>query len=227
MVNIRGTTSLIVNMLFTMVRDLEAKVDILTDRSKSTKEIFYRKTFSSEMESIFWFTSRNLVGEGMAAWVDIISIWTFETADIIDTTQWFTKLHWSKFVGLKGSVDVAYVHLMSTCYPTLFVGKAKVQILSTTTIKMFNSHGAWRGEGAWDGNKQWLMDMLVIAVRHYSYRQYFEENLPEGELRAMALHNADVANTFWEQLVAYISDEYSLQYPAMKYVGLGGGHVHD
>jgi hypothetical protein len=159
-------------------------------------------------EFVLWFMSKNPSGEGMAAWVNIISIWALGTTDHINSTQWLTKLHQSKSVGLKGSMDVALVHSMSTRYPTLFVGAAKDQILSTTTIKMFNSHNAWRGDGAGYGNKQHLMDTLAIVVcRH---RQYCEDYLPEGEMRAMALRTADAANTFWERLVAYIDNKYSL-----------------
>ncbi len=77
------------------------------------------------------------------------------------------ELERSRKVGLKGSVDVLYAHSMSTRYPTLFVGLVKDQILRTTTIKMFDSHDAWQGDGSGDGNKQRLMDTLAIAIpRH-------------------------------------------------------------
>ncbi len=88
-------------------------------------------------------------------------------ANHINQTQWLTKLECSRKVGLKGSVDISYAHSMSTCYPTLFVGSAKDQILSTTTIKMFDSHDAWQGDGSGDGNKQWLMDTLAVAIRRH------------------------------------------------------------
>jgi hypothetical protein len=145
MVNIGGTTSpLTVSMLFTMVSDLQAKVDILNKHSKSTKVIFDCKAFALKTDFILWFTSRSPAGERVATWVNIISIWTFGTANHIDTTQWLMELYRSKSVSLKGSMDVPYVHLISTCYPPLFVGMAKDQILSTTTIKMFDSHNARR-----------------------------------------------------------------------------------
>jgi hypothetical protein len=38
----------------------------------------------------------------------------------------------------------------------------------------------------------------------------FEDNLPKGELRAMALQAANAANTFGEHLVVYIGNKYSL-----------------
>jgi hypothetical protein len=111
-------------------------------------------------------------------------------------------------VGLKGSVDVLYAHSMSTRYPTLFVGLVKDQILRTTTIKMFDSHDAWQGDGSGDGNKQRLMDTLAIAIRRH--RVYCDDNCTDPEMKAMALQTADTADMFWECLVAYIKDEYSL-----------------
>jgi hypothetical protein len=96
------------------------------------------------------------------AYIPTLPTWFFGTANYIDSTLWLTELHRSKLVGLKGSMNVAYIHLMSTRYPILFVGAAKDQILSTTTIKMFNSHDAWRGDGAVDSNKQ--QSMLDLAL---------------------------------------------------------------
>jgi hypothetical protein len=141
------------NLLFTMVCEHQAMIDIFTEQSKNTDVIFDGKAFASETVFVLWFRSRNPSREGMAAWVDIISIWAFGTADHINSTQWLTELHRYRLEGLKGIMDIAYVHLMSTCYPTLFVGAAKDQILSTTTIKMFDSHDVWRGDGTGNGNK--------------------------------------------------------------------------
>ncbi len=111
-------------------------------------------------------------------------------------------------VGLKGSVDISYAHSMSTCYPTLFVGLAKDQILSTTTIKMFDFHDVWQGDGSGDGNKKRLTDTLAIAILWHQV--YCKDNYTDPEMKTMALRTAGTANTFWECLVAYIDDEYSL-----------------
>ncbi len=73
---------------------------------------------------------------------------------------------------------------------------------------MFDSHNAWREDGAGNGNKQCLTDTLATAVcRHW---QYCKDYLPEGEMRIMALRTTAAANTFWERLFAYIDYEYSL-----------------
>jgi hypothetical protein len=97
---------------------------------------------------------------------------------------------------------------MSTRYPTLFVGTAKDQILSTTTIKMFDLYDAWCGKGSGNGTKQQLLDTLTIAMR--KHRVYCEDNYTDPEMKAMALRTAAAANTFWEHLVAYIDDKYLL-----------------
>jgi hypothetical protein len=107
---------------------------------------------------------KNPSGKALAGFVDIISIWAYGTANHVNQTQWLTELECSRKVGLKGSVDVSYAHSMSIRYLTLFVGSAKDHILSTTTIKMFDSHDAWQGDGSGDGNKQRLMDTLAIAI---------------------------------------------------------------
>jgi hypothetical protein len=203
-----NATPLMANLLFTMIQDLQAKVYILTEWSKSTGVIFDHRAFLSETEFGIWFLSKIPSGEALAGFVDIISIWAYGMADQVNQTQWLTKLERSRKVGLKGSVDISYAHPMSTRYPTLFVGSAKDQILSTTTIKMFDSHYAWQGDGSGDRNRQRLMDTLAIAI--HRHRVYCEDNYTDPEMKAMALQTTDIANTFWECLVAYINDEYYL-----------------
>jgi hypothetical protein len=139
-------------------------VDILRERSKSTGVILDRWEFSLETKFVIWFLLKNPSGKALAGFNNIISIWAYGTANHFNQTQWLTELERSRKVGLKGSVDVSYAHSMSTRYPTLFVGSAKDQILSTMTIKMFDSHDAWQGDGSGDRNKQRLTDTLAIAT---------------------------------------------------------------
>ncbi len=183
-------------------------MDILTEQSKSTGVIFDRRAFLSETKFVIWFLSKNPSSEALTGFVDITSIWAYGTADHVNQTQWSSELEHSRKVGLKGSVDVSYVHSMSTRYPTLFVGSAKDQILSTMTTKMFDFRDAWQGDGSGDGNKQRLTDTLAIAI--CQHRVYCEDNYTDPEMKAMALQTADTANTFWERLIAYINNEYSL-----------------
>jgi hypothetical protein len=42
------------------------------------------------------------------------------------------------------------------------------------------------------------------------HQVYCDNNYTDPEMKAMALRTSDAANTFWEHLVAYIDDEYSL-----------------
>ncbi len=94
-------------------------------------------------------------------WIEIIFIWVFGVVDHIDTTQWLMEIHRSKTIGLKGSIDVAYTHSLSTRYPTVFVGTSKDQILSLITIKMLESYNVWRGHGGGgDGVKAHLSDTM-------------------------------------------------------------------
>ena len=74
------------SMPFTMVRNLQAKVDVLTDRSKSTKVIFGRKAFASESKFLLWFMAKNSSGECLAGFVDIILVWTFWVSDTGDAS---------------------------------------------------------------------------------------------------------------------------------------------
>jgi hypothetical protein len=106
-----------------MIRDLQAKVEILTERSKNTRVIFDCWAFASEVEFAVWFTQANPAGEGLAGFVNIVSIWAFGTTNHNITSKWLNKLHCSKSIGLKGGgVVVSYAHSMSTGYPSQFVG---------------------------------------------------------------------------------------------------------
>jgi hypothetical protein len=203
-----NATTVTATMLFSMVRDLQAKVEVLTERLKNTGVIFDRKAFSSETEFVLWFMSKNPSGEGLAGFVDIILFWAFSISDVGDASQFLIEAECSKKIGLRGKVEVAYAHSMSTRYPTAFVGNIKDQILSTTTILMFSSYEAWRGDGSRDRKKQTLMARLAACMR--GHRQYCEDNISDPELRSMALRTAEAASTFWECLVAYVDDEYSL-----------------
>jgi len=203
-----NATTLTATMLFTMVHELQAKVEVLTERSKNTGVIFDRKAFSSETEFVLWFMSKNPSGEGLAGFVDIILFWAFSISNVGDASQFLIKAECLKKIGLRGKVEVAYAYSMSTRYPTAFVGNTKDQILSTTTILMFSSYEAWRGDGSGDGKKQTLTTRLAACMRGHC--QYCEDNISDPELRSMALCTAEAASTFWERLVAYVDDEYSL-----------------
>jgi hypothetical protein len=134
-------TVITANYLFGLIQDLqEAKVDVLTERSKNMGVIFQQVAFSSEAEFTYWYVLMNALGSGLMVFVDLVSIWTLASGNQVDTSKFLNEIHCSNSVGLKGgNVDVVYAHSMSQRYPTCFVGKDKNVILSTMTIKILES----------------------------------------------------------------------------------------
>ena len=129
--------------LFEMIRELQAKVDVLTERLKNTGVIFGRLAFISESEFALWMAALNPSGVGLMEFVDLVSIWAFAANDAVDIATWLNEAHRAKSVGLKGgNVDAMYAHSMMRRYPTSFTGKEKHLILSTMTIKMLESYKA-------------------------------------------------------------------------------------
>lgn len=63
------------------------------------------------------------------------------------------KNHGLKTIGFKASAELVYTHFITARYPSVFIGKTKDPILSTTTIRMFESYASWHGLGAGDGYK--------------------------------------------------------------------------
>ena len=197
------------NYLFGLIQDLQAKVDVLTERSKNTEVIFQQVAFSSEAEFTYWYAPMNALGSGLVAFVDLVSNWTFALGDQVDTSQWLNEIHCFKSVGLKGgNTDAIYAYSMSWRYPTCFVGKDKNVILSTTTIKILESYNSWRGTIMGDGTKERLTSNLQMAV--CCHQQYCEDFVPEGIIRDTAIKTAEFTLLFWNALVAYIDDEYTL-----------------
>jgi hypothetical protein len=79
-------TTLTMNMLFLMVWDLQAKVDLLTERSKNMGVIFDCHAFTFESEFTVWYMGKTPSGDGLAAFVDVISIWSFGATNQIDSS---------------------------------------------------------------------------------------------------------------------------------------------
>jgi hypothetical protein len=156
------------NYLFGMIQELQAKVDVLVERSKNTGVIFGQLAFAFESEFSLWMRAQNPSGSGLADFVDLISIWVFAAGDSVDTLTWLNEAHRAKSLGLKGgNADAMYAHLMTRHYPTSFTGKEKNQILSTTTIKMLETYEAWRGTIMGDGQKERLTTNLQLAANRH------------------------------------------------------------
>ncbi len=59
-----------------------------------------------------------------------------------------------------------------------------------------------------NGQKECLTNDLQMAV--HRHRKYCDDFVPEGILREMAIKTAEFTLIFWNALVAYIEDEYTL-----------------
>ncbi len=121
-VHIGGSdTPLTMNIMCLMVCNLQAKVDLLTERSKNTGVIFNRHAFASKSQFTVWYMGKNPSGDGLAAFVDLISIWSFGATNQINLSQWLQEKHHSKAIGLKGgSYDVGYAFSVTSCYPAQY-----------------------------------------------------------------------------------------------------------
>ena len=205
---IGGTdTTITANMLFNLVRELQGKVDLLTERAKHTGIVFNGVAFNSESELSAWFARHNPSGAGRAAMVDFQSIWAYAESDTLEASVWLSDLEKSRKMGFKGGrYEATYTHSMGMKYPAQFIGKEK--ITSTTTIKMLESNELWRGNGMGDGYKATLTKALEGAVERH--RTYCNDQLPEGVVREMALKTAEHTLRFWHSFVAYLDEEYSM-----------------
>jgi len=194
------------NSMLKMLREIDSRVQVLSDHSRSTGVVFHRLAFASEADFGYWYMANNPRGEGPAAFVDIVSIWAFASSES-GATEWLVDLHGSQSVGFKASPDTLYAHSMTTRYPRAFVGKVDT-ILSAQTIKMLESVDTWRGNGMGDGFKERLLDQLQHAVR--SHANYCEDYLPDGPLRQAALRSAQVTQHFFQTLASYLDDELTM-----------------
>ena len=137
-----------------MIRDLQAKVDVLTERSKNTEVIFQRLAFSSEVEFALRYTANNPEGTGLAGFVDLVSIWIFVSNEPGETLAWLNAAQKAKAVGLKGgSADATYAHLMTRHYPLAFIGSDKTPILRPLPLRCL-SHTRHGAELSWATDKR-------------------------------------------------------------------------
>lgn len=197
-----------ISMIY-MISKLQAisnLVGTLESRMHSTGINFGGNSFLSDEAFAVWFMAENPRGLGMAAFVDIVSIWSF--LNIPQTSaEWLSMLEKSVKLGF-GALDTAYIHSMTIKYPAKFAGKAVV-ILSTEHIKMVKSMDDWRGTSAGmsmgDGIRDQLLSEIRSAVTNHS--QYCRDHLPDGKLRAMAIQSGGDTLAFFIALVGYIEAE--------------------
>lgn len=79
---------LTMNTLFSMFKELEAKLQVGLDRSEGQGIIFHDLAFLSEIEFDRFYSPLNSVGHGPAAFMDIISAWAFASLEQISTADW-------------------------------------------------------------------------------------------------------------------------------------------
>ena len=79
-------TILTANMLFSLVHDLQVKVDMLTERAKHNGVLFNGIAFNSKSELSAWFALHNPLGAGCAAMVDFQSIWAYAELDTANSS---------------------------------------------------------------------------------------------------------------------------------------------
>jgi hypothetical protein len=195
-------------LVFSMICELKAKVEMLSDCSKNTGVIFQGCAFALESEFALWFAKENPSGVGLASFVDIVPIWGFSGADQQDTAAMLTNLVHLKQVRFASSADAPYVNSMGSRYPGVLFGAGAKSVLSTTIIKVFKTWKDWLGTGGIDGHKQKLNQAMVLAV--HCHNQYCTDALVLADLLALALGTAENTNTFWRSFTAYIYKEFTL-----------------
>ena len=86
-----GTTSLdlTMNTLLSMVQTLDARVQSIADRSRSTGMSFHRLAFDSEAEFGSWLLQHNPKGESLAAFVDMVSTWRLPPRNQAPPSGWW------------------------------------------------------------------------------------------------------------------------------------------
>ncbi len=80
-----------INSLFGLVRSLEAKVQVLSDRTKNTGVQFGDLTFASESKFGNAYQTANPTGTGPAGFVDFIYIWQFAATGQANSSIWLMQ----------------------------------------------------------------------------------------------------------------------------------------
>jgi hypothetical protein len=160
-------TTITANMLFNLVQELQAKVDILLEQAKNTGIIFHDTAFNLESKYSVWLAFHNPSGAGCAAMVNFQSIWAFAESESQDSSAWLNNMEKSRKIGLRGGrFEASYMHSMGQKYPSAFVGKEK-NITSTTTLKMLELIEQWQGNGMGGGYKASLTKALQAAIKQH------------------------------------------------------------
>ena len=193
--------------LFQKMREMEAKVEVLTKQANNVGVLFGRWGFPSEAEFTLFMARKNPGSTGLAAFVDITYIcFFFANSSTTDANKFLNTAHRAKSAGLKGG-EAEFAVLFQVRYSTIFVGTTKGDILTTTVIHIFKSYEDWKGNGhAGDRIKDRLAQMMAQAVA--CHKQYVEDAGFTGKLKELALMTADETSRWWHELVNYVDREF-------------------
>jgi hypothetical protein len=156
---------LTMNVLFAMVRTLEAKVQVLSDRTKNTGIQFGNIDYASETEFNAGYHTANPSGSGPAGFVDIISMWQFLAASHSgNASNWLSQERNAKAIGFSKTIDAKHAFTMSIIYPFALAGSNKTVLLVNTSLDMLKLDKCWCG-GTGEGTKEKLMNAMAQAVQ--------------------------------------------------------------
>ena len=207
-VEIGGTrVQVTIGELLSRIQTLEAKSNARSLYVGSGGFSFGKLSFPGETEFMTWFVAVNPAGKGLAAIVDIVSIWEFSSHEQVSSTDWLQSYHRSTSSGFKSTLEPHYATTFANRYPKAFVGSVDM-ILPTDRIKIFSSIASWRGNGIGDGLKERLISSLRLAVARH--RTYCEDNLPSGTFREHAIQSSTFTLAFFLTLVTHFDDEMSM-----------------
>ena len=114
---------LTMNTLVSMLQTLESRVQAVSDRMRGTGVVFHRLAFASKPKFGRWLLQQhNPLGDGPAAFVDMVPIWSFASSES-GATEWLVDLHCLQSVGFKASPDMLYAHSMTTRYLQLLLAR--------------------------------------------------------------------------------------------------------
>ena len=202
-----NTMDLTMNTMFSMIKDLEAKLSVGMDRQEGQGIIFHDWAFPSELEFDLFFAPLNSVGRGPAAFVDIISAWSFASLEQISAADFLQMKHRAVATGLGTNVEAQYTTSMQNKYPVPFVGTVET-VLATDVIKCFRDLKSWQGNGLGDGVKERLVSALRVGIARH--RRYCLDNLPLGPLRDHAIKSGEFSLDFFQAFVSHADDEINM-----------------
>lgn len=208
-VNIGGSeVPLTLEALYHMQCDINAKVELQVERSKTQGVAFHKVAFGSQTEFTRWYCQGNETGKALSAFVDLISIWAFAANSSDSPMEFLQRAAKSKTVDLMSGVDVDYAHSMTIRYPLAFEAPKSESMTSYHRFGIFDSLEKWKGTGAGDGKKERLLEQLRLAVERH--RNYCDETMAPGAVKDHAIQSATFTQSFFEALMVHLDNEIAM-----------------